>query len=121
GITYAKGLGAVAQTSIVVMVAVVTLEQLGVDTQILITVITVTVAALVAGMSLAFALGARDVVRGILAGHYLRQSLPEGSPVEVAGERGVVEQVGPVSTVFRDGERSWSVPNTRLLDEVVRR
>jgi small-conductance mechanosensitive channel len=120
-LSYAKGLGAVASTSITVMVAVVTLEQLGVDTQILITVITVTVAALVAGMSLAFALGARDVVRGILAGHYLRQSLPEGSPVEVAGERGVVEQVGPVSTVFRDGERSRSVPNTRLLEEVMRR
>ncbi|MGI9592574.1 MAG: mechanosensitive ion channel family protein [Myxococcota bacterium] len=120
-LSYAKGLGAVASMSITVMVGVVTLEQLGVDTQILITVITVTVAALVAGVSLAFALGARDVVRGILAGHYLRQNLPEGSPVEVAGERGVVEQVGPVSTVFRDGERSWSVPNTRLLDEVVRR
>ena len=49
-LSYAKGLGAVAQTSIVVMVAVVTLEQLGVDTQILVTVITVTVAAITAGV-----------------------------------------------------------------------
>lgn len=55
------------------------------------------------------------------AGHYLRQSLPQGEPIEVGGERGEVEQVGPVSTVFRDGERSWSIPNTRLLDEVIRR
>ena len=120
-LSYAQGLGAVSSTSITVMVAVVTLEQLGVDTQILITVITVTVAALTAGLALAFALGARDVVSGILAGHYLRQSLPEGAPVEVAGERGVVEQIGPISTVFRDGERTWSIPNTRLLDEIVRR
>lgn len=120
-LSYAQGLGAVSSTSITVMVAVVTLEQLGVDTQILITVITVTVAALTAGLSLAFALGARDVVRGILAGHYLRQSLPEGSPLEVAGDRGVVEEIGPIATVFRDGERTWSVPNTRLLDEIMRR
>lgn len=120
-LSYAKGLGAVANTSIVVMVAVVTLEQLGVDTQILITVITVTVAAITAGMALAFALGARDVVSGILAGHYLRQSLPQGEPIEVGGERGEVEQVGPVNTLLRDGERSWSIPNTRLLDEVIRR
>lgn len=119
GITYAKGLGAVANTSIVVMVGVVTMEQLGVETQILITVITVTVAAITAGMGLAFALGSRDVVRSILAGHYLRQSLPVGSPVSAVGDRGVVEKIGPVFTTFRDGDRSWDVPNQRLLDEVI--
>jgi len=120
-ISYAAGLGAVANTSILVMVGVVTMEQLGVDTQILVTVITVSVAAIMAGMGLAFALGARDVVRGILAGHYLRQSLPQGEAIEVGGERGEVEQIGPVNTLLRDGERSWSIPNTRLLDEVIRR
>ncbi len=119
-LSYAKGLGAVANTSIVVMVGVVTIEQLGVDTQILITVITVTVAAITAGMGLAFALGARDVVRGILAGHYLRQSLPMGEQVEVAGERGVVESIGPLATLFRDGDKSFSIPNARLADELVR-
>jgi hypothetical protein len=33
----------------------------------------------------------------------------------------VVEEIGPIATVFRDGERTWSVPNTRLLDEIMRR
>ena len=119
GLSYAKGLGAVAQTSIVVMVVVVTLEQLGVDTQILITVITVTVAAITAGMGLSFALGSRDVVTAILAGHYLRQTLPEGEPVEVDGRRGVVDQIGPIATTFRDGESKWSIPNRRLMDEII--
>ena len=119
GLSYAKGLGAVAQTSIVVMVAVVTLEQLGVDTQILITVITVTVAAITAGMGLSFALGSRDIVTAILAGHYLRQTLPEGEPVEVDGRRGIVDQIGPIATTFRDGQAKWSVPNRRLMDEVI--
>lgn len=118
-LSYAQGLAAVANTGIVVMVGVVTLEQLGVDTQILITVITVTVAALTAGMGLAFALGSREVVRSILAGHYLRQSLPAGDVVEVVGQQGVVEQIGPISTTFRGDGRSWSVPNARLMDEVI--
>ena len=43
---------------------------------------TVTVAAVTAGMGLSFALGSRDIVTAILAGHYLRQSLPEGEAVE---------------------------------------
>lgn len=118
-LSYAKGLGAVAQTSIVIMVVVVTLEQLGVDTQILITVITVTVAAVTAGMGLAFALGSRDIVSAILAGHYLRQTLPEGEAVVVDGRRGVVEQIGPISTTFRDGASRWTIPNRRLMDEVI--
>ncbi|MEM7410986.1 MAG: hypothetical protein AAF430_12180 [Myxococcota bacterium] len=119
-LSYARGLGAVSRTSIVVMVGVVTLEQLGVDTQILVTVITVVVAAITAGMALAFALGARGVVGGLLAGHYLRQSLPTDAAVEIGGERGVVEEVGPLRTVFRDGERSWSISNQRLVDEMIR-
>ena len=119
-VSYAEGLGAVARTAIVVMVGVLTLEQLGVETQILITVITVTVAALVAGMGLAFALGAQPVVRGILAGHYLRQTLPTEGELEVAGERGVVQEIGPVHTVFRDGDHTFRIPNARLVDEVIK-
>lgn len=118
-LSYAKGLGAVAQTSLVVMVVVVTLQQLGVDTQILITVITVSVAAVTAGMGLAFALGSRDIVTAILAGHYLRQTLPEGEAVEIAGRRGTVDQIGPIATTFRDGTTKWTVPNRQLMDAVI--
>jgi hypothetical protein len=119
GVSYAKSLGSVARGSIIVMVGVVTVEQLGVDTQILITVITVSVAAMAAGLALSFALGSTGVIRGILAGHYLRQILAEGRSVEVAGLRGVVEEVGAVATRFRDGERSWTLPNARLVEELI--
>jgi small-conductance mechanosensitive channel len=119
-LSYAKGLGAVANTSIAVMVGVVTIEQLGIDTQIVMTVITVTVAAITAGMGLAFALGSRDIVGAILAGHYLRQSLPQDESIEVSGRTGTVEQIGPISTTFRDGETRWSMPNSQLMKEIVR-
>ena len=119
-LSYARGLGAVSQMSIVVLVVVVTLEQLGVDTQILVTVITVVVAALTAGLGLAFALGSRDIVTAILAGHYLRQTLPEGEPVEIDGRRGVVDEIGPIATTFRDGTDKWTVPNRRLMNDVIR-
>lgn len=120
GLSYARGLAAVANTGIVVMVGVVTLEQLGVDTQIVVTVITVSVAALMAGMGLSFALGSRDVVRSILAGHYLRQTLTSGAAMEVAGARGVLEQIGPISATFRGDGETWTVPNARLMDEIIK-
>ena len=59
------------------------------------------------------------MVRSILAGHYLRQSLPAGTSIEVAGQRGVLEQIGPISATLRADDRTWSVPNARLMDEVI--
>ncbi len=54
---------------------------------------------------------ADEVTQGVfLAGHYLRQSLPAGSPIVVAGERGTVEQIGSIDATFRDGDRRGAYP-----------
>ena len=82
---------------------------------------TVVVGAATLAMGVAFALGARPIVGHILAGHFLRQSIPQGSAVEVAGRRGLVERVGSVDTLVKDDERSWSIPNSALLDQVIDR
>lgn len=100
---------------------VIALEQLGVRTEIVVTVLTAVVAALGVTVGIAFALGARPVITHILAGHFLRQSLPPGGSVEIGERRGVVERVGSVDTLLRDGERAWSISNGRLLDEIVQR
>jgi small-conductance mechanosensitive channel len=85
----------------------------------LITVITVLVATFGLTMGLAFALGSRTLITHILAGHYLRQTLPSGKLVEVSGRKGTVEHIGAVSTVFREGDRSWTMPNAALLEDIV--
>jgi small-conductance mechanosensitive channel len=113
---------ATAASGLVVMIVVVlALEQLGIETRFL-TLIAVTLAAtlgLSMGLSLAF--GARNVFTHIFAGHFLRQTLATGDAVEVRGQRGVVERVGPVDTLFRDGDRAWTIPNGALIDEQIGR
>jgi hypothetical protein len=118
-VTYARGLGSAARGVLIVMIAILATEQLGIATQVLVTAVTAAVAAFAAGLALAFALGSREVVRAILAGHYLRQSLAEGQVVEVDGRRGTLERVGPTDTLFREGDGTWSVPNSELLETVV--
>ena len=117
----ARRLGAAAGGVIVLLVAVLALEQLGIETALLVTMLTVLVAAAALTIGISFALGARPVVTHILAGHFLRQSLPRGSKVEVRGHRGSVEQVGPLETRVRDGEQVWSIPNAALMEETVLR
>ena len=92
------------------------------NTAVLVQAVTALVAVLGFAVGAAFALGARPIEGHILAGHYLRQSLPPRSVVEVDGRRGRVERVGPVDTLFRDeAERAWSVPNARLLEATIGR
>lgn len=119
GLVRAERVGAVARGVVLLVAGVVAVEQLGLKTDILVRVITVLVATLGVTMGLAFALGSRAVVSHILAGHYLRRTLAPGQPIEVGGRKGVVEHVGAVSTVFRKGDKSWTVPNNALLEDVV--
>ncbi|HQU42494.1 MAG TPA: mechanosensitive ion channel, partial [Pirellulales bacterium] len=73
---------------------------------------------------LAFGLGGRDVMAGILAGYYLRQRMHAGDRIHVAGLEGSVREVGPVATVIETEEEGLlnrhSIPNTRMLNEAVR-
>ncbi len=117
----AARLGALAETTVAVVAAAVALEQLGIETSVVVMVLAAVVGTLALTLGIGLALGARPVVSQILAGHFLRQSLPPGGTVEVAGRRGVVERVGAVETLLRDEERAWSIPNGRLLDEIVLR
>jgi hypothetical protein len=119
GLPQADKLGVAAHGVVLMVAAVVAIEQLGLRTDFLVTVITVLVATLSLTMGLAFALGARSLVTHILAGHYLRQSLATGTMIEIGDRKGVVESIGAVNTTLRRDDRSWLVPNGRLLEEVV--
>jgi hypothetical protein len=114
-----RQLGTVARGIVIFLAGLLAAEQLGVDTEIVVNILTALVAAVAVGLALAFALGSKDVVQAILAGHYLRQTLPVGHRIEAEGRSGLLERVGTTETLFRDGHRSWSVPNARLLQAVV--
>jgi hypothetical protein len=118
-VAQASRLGSLAEILVAFVVAVVALEQLGVETQMVVTVVTAVVGAIGVTVGVAFALGARPVITHILAGHFLRQSLPSGGSVEVGGQRGVVERVGAIDTLVRDGEHTWTIPNAKLIEEIV--
>lgn len=119
GLAQSTQLATLCHAVVILVTGVVALEQLGVATSILVTVVTSLVATLGLTFGATFALGARPLVTHILAGHSLRQLLPAGKAVEVGGRKGVVDRVGAVETLFRDGDRSWSISNGALLDEII--
>ena len=121
GFPSAPRLGFLVQILVAGLVVVVAVEQLGVATDVLVGPLTALLAAAGLSAGLAFALGAYPLVTHILAGHFLRESLPRDTFVEVEGERGVVERIGATDTLLRNGTKAWSVPNAKLLNLVVTR
>ena len=120
-VAQAQRLGVAAQAIVAMVVGVLALSQVGIDTGLLITVITTLVATVGLSMGLAFALGAKPIVTHILAGHFLRQNLSTGTSVEVLGRSGQIRTVGAVATVIASDDREWLVPNDKVLNEVLGR
>ena len=120
-VPYSRQLGQAARGVMIVMVSVVSIEQLGIKTSLFQWSLVATLAAVVFAMAIAFAMGSREVVASILAGYYLRKSLREGTSVEVLGRSGTLSRIGATDTLFRSGDKSWSIPNQQLLGSVIER
>jgi small-conductance mechanosensitive channel len=124
GITYAEALANGVYYVLALMTFIAAFDQLGIKFELLRELILIAFGAVALGFGLAFGLGGRDVMGGILAGYYTRQRLHPGDYVRVAGMQGRVREVGPVATTIETEEdglmNRHSIPNTRMLAEAIR-
>jgi small-conductance mechanosensitive channel len=124
GISYAQHLANGCYYVLALMTFLAAFEQLDIKFALLQQMMLIAFAALALGFGLAFGLGGREVMGGILAGYYTRQRLHAGDQVHVCGMNGTVREVGPVATIIETDEdgliNRHSVPNTKMLNEAVR-
>jgi small-conductance mechanosensitive channel len=119
GMSYGRRIGRLVQHLISIFVVVLALDVLGVDTGILVTALTITIAAFGLALGLALGLGTRGVVQHVLAGYYLRQRFAVGQPIAVAQYSGEVSGIGGVNTLVTTESGAVVLPNTLLLESVV--
>ena len=124
GLSYAEYLAGGCYWVLSILTMIAAFNQLGIQFALLEKLILIGFAGLSIGVALAFGLGGREVMAGILSGYYVRQRLQSGDQVSVAGLEGTVREVGPVATVIETKEHGLvhrhSVPNVRMLQEAVR-
>jgi small-conductance mechanosensitive channel len=124
GISFAEYLATGVYYVLVLIIGFSALHQLGIELELLNRLVLIAFSSLAVGFALAFGLGGREVMGGILAGYYLRQRIHAGDEVSVAGMDGTVRDVGPVATIIETHEdglmNRHSVPNTKMLNEAVR-
>jgi small-conductance mechanosensitive channel len=119
GLIYGPRLGRIARYGITIFATVLALAALGVNTDLLISIVTILVAAFGLALGLALGLGARSYVHHILAGYYMRQRLPIGQPVEFGEVRGEIGGIGSVNTLVGTTTGSVLIPNGTLVESIV--
>lgn len=111
-------LGRVVQAAVVVTAVVAGLEQVGVDSSFLTSMIVVVAGAGLGGMALAFAFGARTEVGNIVAMYYVRQAYRTGQLIRLGDVHGRIAAFTKTTVVVdvRDGQAH--VPARMFSDQV---
>ncbi|KPJ85823.1 MAG: hypothetical protein AMS18_16025 [Gemmatimonas sp. SG8_17] len=117
GIVRAGRVGQTAQGTVIIVAAVIALDQIGIDAQLLITLVTVIIGAAFASAGLAFGIGAKTTVSNIVASYYLSQTYRIGQTVRIGEIQGEILQVTPTAVILATPEGRLLVPAKRFNEE----
>lgn len=120
GLSYAAGLGRMAQGLVIIISISVAIGQLEVKTELLNYVIAIALISVGLAVALALGLGSRGLVSQILAGIYVRELYEVGQRITIADLEAEIEEIGTVkSLLLTDDGDLVSVANTVLLEQRV--
>ena len=94
------------------------LTELGLDMTIFTANITIIIAGIVLAMALSIGLGSRSIMSNVLARYYIAQLFHVGDKVSLAGKKGTIIKLTPVSVVIKtEDEEKLYIPNERIIEE----
>lgn len=102
--------GELARYTVVLLCAVVALDQIGIDSTLLILAVGIVLAAVVGSAALAVGLGAREEVGNIIALHYLSRSYHVGQRVRIGDVEGRILEFRMNGVVVDSAEGRTLVP-----------
>lgn len=118
GFAYGFSLGRISGVLVAIYTVLLALEQLGLDTTLLVNIVTWLTAALFGGTAISIGLGAADTVRDILAARYIRKDFRVGQRLRVGELDGQILELTPVAVVLDIQDGTARVP-ARLFSEQV--
>lgn len=110
----------IAFYAIVVIVTITALNQAGIDTSMITSNLTMIVGALLAAFTIAFGLGARDVILRLLLGFYTRKNIGIGQAVEIGEIKGVVTAIDNIALVVKTDEGTILLPIKDVVDVAIK-
>jgi small-conductance mechanosensitive channel len=117
-LAYADAAGRAVKAGIVLLAGVVALDQIGIDSTLLILITAIVIGVVLGGLALAFGLGARGVVSNIIASHYMNQAYRVGQRIRVGEVEGRIEEIQPAYLVIDGVEGRVLVPAKQLVETI---
>lgn len=109
-----------AYYALVVVTAMLTAEQVGLETGLANTVVTLLMATVVAACALGFGLGSRNMFECIVAKHHYSKEIQPGDHVRIGEHEGVVVRYTPVALVVKSQDGEVILPCKTLIDGPVK-
>ncbi|WGH75327.1 hypothetical protein P8625_14820 [Tenacibaculum tangerinum] len=111
--------GNIAFYLIVVFLSITALDQAGVDTSVIKSNLTLLIASILLAFSIAFGLGARDIVLRLLFGYYSRRNIAIGENVITNDVEGVVIAVDNICVTIKTTEGKVVLPIKDVVDNKI--
>ncbi len=117
GIDQSDVFGLAAQSATFLTALVIGIEQIGIDVSFLVTIIAIVVSAILAGLSLAFGLGARTLVSNLIGSHHLRQHFQTGQNARVGGVDGQILELTATNIILATADGRMTIPAKAFNEE----
>ena len=109
-----EALARVAQVVTLIVLALMGIDQIGIDVTVVSTVVAIVVGAFLGGLSLAFGIGARAVVGNLLGMRYLGSEYRIGERIRIDGIEGTVVEKKPTALLIETSEGLMKIPGQRF-------
>jgi small-conductance mechanosensitive channel len=114
GIAQRTLIGKLAQTATFLAAIVIGIDQIGIDVTFVTTMIAIVLGVVLAGFSLAFGLGARQVVSNLIAANSLQRQFSVGHHARIGGVEGEILEFTATSVILATAEGRVNVPASRF-------
>lgn len=118
GVAQGDAFGRVAQGLVVFVGVIIAVEQIGIDSTVLVTIMATVFALTFGATALAFGLGARSTVSNIIAAHYVRKVYRVGDPVQIGDIEGNISEITQTAVLLDSPQGRVLVPARRFNEEV---
>ena len=119
GVEFHRGLGKAIRALVLMTAVIVAVDQLGLNIDLLTSLVINAVTIIIAGLALAFGLGGRDIARNVLAGYYARDVYELGDRLVIDGQEGTLDTIGTLNAEIAIPSGRLVIPNTRLTESKV--
>lgn len=111
--------GRLTQVMVMITALVMGLGQAGIDTTLLVSIVTILLAGLFGGMAIAFGFGAKDLVANVIGNHHAQKVLTIGQTVRVGDVQGEIKRFLPTVIVISTAEGQVALPGSSFHNDII--